>query len=201
MLKEKRLVLWLLVGLLIAATASFFVYYKFFFTNIESVRSDVKRLYELANPGITAEVVSVTADGGLYKVLVKLSGVTGTVNYAEAWVSRDGSLLTQTVIRVKESVNQMQKLKNFVDCLSDKGVRIVGILNQTLSQQGAQATLLQLNILGAYSPKIYVSCDLNLQACLAANVTQVPSVIYNNNVLPGFKSIPDLESISGCKLG
>jgi hypothetical protein len=198
-MKEVKKILLLVPAIAIVAMLAYF-YLTYFSVDIEGLKTNVKNLYELSNPGSVAEVVALTETSGLYHAVIKIT-IGGNVNYAEAWVTKDGRLLTQSVIFVKESVNQMQKLKNFVDCLSDKGLRIYGILNQTASPQGAQATLIQLNILGLFSPKIFVNCDLNLQACLNAGISQVPSVVINNRIEPGVKSIPDLEKISGCKFG
>lgn len=165
-----------------------------------SLRDDVKRLYELANPGITAEVVSIADDSGMYKVGVKLTG-TSNSNYGEVWVTKDGRMMTTSVIFVKDSIAQIQKSKDFVDCLDGRGVRIYGVLNQTTSQQGAAATYQQLNTLGLYSAKLYVDCDANLQACLGANVSYVPSVVFDGKVESGLKDIPMLENLTGCKMG
>ena len=179
-----------------------FVYlYITYFSIDADLKKNLKSLYELANPGTTAEVLPLIEDSGLLRTVVKLAGQKGDVNYVEVWITKDARLLTQSVIFVKESVAQMGNLRDFVNCLHEKDVRIYGVSNQTISPQGAQATLLQLNALGLYSPKIYVDCGLDLQICLDAGVTQVPSIVFNGSVSPGSKSIPDLEKLSGCKFG
>jgi len=158
----------------------------------KDVGKRVKRLYELANPGLTIELVDVLDEGSMYRVLLKTRGSKG-VNYIEVYVTKDGKFLTEGVIFVKESIEQIQKLKDFVDCLENKGVKIYGLSNHT-------ATLLQLNLLGRYSTKLYVSCDGdNLQSCINAGVTQVPSVVINGKVEPGVKTIEWFERQTGCK--
>jgi hypothetical protein len=164
-----------------------------------TVKADLENLYELANPGTDAQVVALQDESGLYKAVVKITNLDGGTDFAEVWVTKDGKLLTQSVILVKDSVAQMQRSMNFVQCLADEQLFIVGTLNETLSPQGAQATLLQLNLLGSFSPAIYVSCDADIQACLQANITQLPSVIFGGQVSPGFKDIQSLEQISGCR--
>lgn len=162
------------------------------FVSKEDVAQKVKSLYELANPGAVIEVVTTTEESGIYKIILKVSDISGTT-YRESYVTKDGKLLTESVIFVKESIEQIEKMKNFVDCLDNKTIRIYGISNQT-------ATLLQLNILGRYSTKLFVACDGDLvQRCIAANVTQVPSVVFGNYVDPGVKTIDWFEKISGCK--
>jgi hypothetical protein len=156
------------------------------------VSKKIKNLYELANPGTTVEVLTVTEESGLYKAVLKASGVGGT-NYAEVYVSKDGKLLTQNVILVEQSIEQIKRLKDFVDCLDGKGLKIYGISNQT-------ATLLQLNVLGVYSTKLYMPCDGELaKNCIAANVTQVPSVVFGGRIEPGVKAVQWFEQATGCK--
>jgi len=156
------------------------------------VSKKIKDLYELANPGTTAEVISMSGEDGLYKAVIKLTGAGGT-NYAEVYATKDGKLLTLNIIFVEEATGQIKRLKDFVDCLDSKGVRIYGLNNQT-------ATLLQLNILGIYSTKLYVSCDEELvQNCIAAKVTQVPSVVFSTGIEPGIKTIQWFEQAIGCK--
>ncbi|MEM5804993.1 MAG: hypothetical protein QW156_02785 [Candidatus Aenigmatarchaeota archaeon] len=160
--------------------------------SIEEIKQKVKNLYELANPGVTVEIASVTEESGLYKIILKAIDMGG-INYREVFVTKDGKLLTEGVVLVEESIKQITRLKDFVDCLNEKGVKIYGLNNNT-------ATLLQLNLLGRYSLKLYVSCDGDLvQNCIQANVSQVPSVVHNNKVEPGVKSIDWFEKISGCK--
>ena len=164
-----------------------------------SVSESVKKLYELANPAATFEVVAVTETSGLYKVLLKSVSSSGTV-YSDVYVTKDGKFLSPSVILVENSTEQILKTKGFIDCLYDNNVRVFGILNNTLSPQGAATTGLQLQVLGMYSGKIYVSCDgPNLESCIKAGISEVPSVLYNNTLYPGAKELPWFEQISGCK--
>jgi len=163
------------------------------------VGKKIERLYELANPGTNVEILTLNEESGLYKALIKVVSPTGT-NYAEVYVTKDGKLLAQNVIFVEQATEQMKKLKDFVDCLDSKKVKIFGVLNQTANPQGATATLLQLNILGVYSSKLYVSCDGGfVQNCISAGVTQVPSVVFAGRIEPGVKTIEWFESATGCK--
>lgn len=185
----------------IVALLGFFLYsgaYMNVLSDKSALESSVESLYELANPGVDAEVVTLDEESGLYKAGVKLTSQDGQVSYAESWITKDGKILTQNIILVKESVAQMSNLREFVTCLAERDVRIFGTLNQTLSPSGAQATLLQLNLLGAYSPAIYVSCDADIQACLDAGITQVPATYSNGTISLGLKNIEQLEEISGC---
>jgi len=160
-------------------------------TSKETVGNRIKSLYELANPGTIIEIVTITEESGIYKIVLRASDFTGTT-YREIYVTKDGKLLTENVIFVEESIAQIEKMKNFVNCLDERGVRIFGVSNQT-------ASLLQLNVLGRYGLKLFVACDINMDACLAAKVTQVPSVVIGNLVDPGVKTIDWFERTTECK--
>ena len=158
----------------------------------QDVDSKIKSFYELSLPGTQVEIVNKQEEHGMYKILVKVISPLG-VTYREAYVSKDGYLLTENPIFVERATEQINKSKNFVECLAGKGVRIYGLSNQT-------QTLLQLNILGIYGRLLYVPCDGQLvNNCIAANVTQVPSVVINGKVYPGVKTIDWFMQATGCK--
>ena len=188
-----------IAGLIIGL--SFFAVFNFALPIFQksSVAENVRKLYELALPGSSVSVESVSDFGNLYKILLKVSTQQGT-NYLEVYASKDGKYVTESIIYVRESVQQIEKMKNFVDCLFDRGLRIYGA-TQTNNTAINSATLLQLNILGRYSPKLYVSCDGdNLQACVQIGLQALPSVVYNNTAYPGVYSAEYLANLTGCKL-
>ncbi len=166
----------------------------------QKVLNEIKDLYEVANPGYKAEIISAIDISGIYKIVLKLSGPSDST-YIETYVTKDGKLLTQSVIYAEESLKKIQSLKNFVDCLNQKGLKIYGITNQSYSEEGAYATSLQLNLLGRYSPIIFVSCDGDrLQTCVNNGITQVPSIVYNGRVYPGVKTVDWIANLTGCKI-
>lgn len=144
----------------------------------ESVKQNIKSLYELANPETSVEIVSLKEESGIYKMILKSSGAR--TEFIELFATKDGKLLTQS-------------LKNFVDCVDLKNLKIYGISNQT-------ATLLQLNLLETYSPKIFIPCD-PIEICLNEGIREVPSIIFENKTYVGVQSINSLEAITGCKFG
>ncbi len=160
----------------------------------EDVSSKIESLYELVNPGIDVSIVKVEEASGMYKVLFKAVDATGGITYREAYITQDGKLLTENVIIVEQSITQLSKVRNFVDCLVAKNVRIAGIANQT-------ATLLQFNALGgSYATRLYLSCDgEQAQQCVNAGITQVPAIIYESQGYPGVQSIQFLENLTTCK--
>ncbi len=193
----------LVVGFVVGLVASFLVlnYSQAIFKS--DVENNVKRFYELIYPDSQVEIVSLKDESGLYKVFVKITTSSGT-SYQEVYVTKDGKLLTlsESTVFVESSIEQIEKSKRFVDCLFDKNVRIYGVLNQTENPQGAQATFLQLNLLGRlYSPKLYISCDGGfVQQCLDRGITQVPSAIVGNSIDTGIKTVDWFENKTGCKL-
>ncbi|MCX6821120.1 MAG: hypothetical protein NT016_04210 [Candidatus Aenigmarchaeota archaeon] len=161
----------------------------------ETIAANVKNLYELANPGVTTSVVTTTEQDGMYKIVLKLDSQSGT-SYNEVFVTKDGEMMADSsnMVPVQQYVSSITNYRNFVSCLYGKGVRIAGLTNQT-------ATDTQLNLLGRYSPALFVDCGTNLNACISANVTQVPSVVIGQYVIPGVQSVDWFTQVTGCKLG
>lgn len=188
----------ILIGILMLLIVGGIMIFKTPSVNANAVEN-VKKLYELANPGTSFEVVSTTEQSGIYKVVLKSSGAGGTA-YNDVFVTKDGKLLTPTVILVENSTEQLEKMKSFADCLSGKNVRIFGVLNQSFSPEGAAATTQQLQLFGVQAARLYASCDGQfLQSCVSAGISQVPSVVYNNTLYNGVKDIPWFEQATGCR--
>lgn len=161
--------------------------------NEKEVSSQIEKLYELINPGSDATVVKIDDESGVYKVLLKHIDISGGITYREAYITRDGKLMTENMIVISRSIEQLDRIYKFVDCLNDKGVKIFGVTNHT-------ATTLQFNLLGgAYSTNLYASCDGELaQKCVDAGITQVPSVVYNNSIYPGVQPVLWFQNLTGC---
>ncbi len=164
-----------------------------FLTKAGDVSSQLESLYELVNPEVDVSVVKVDEVSGMYKVLFKAVDALGATNYQEVYITQDGKFLSQNMIIITESINQLTKSKNFIDCLDSKNVRIAGIANNT-------GTQLQFNALGLpYSGKLYVSCDgESVQQCLDFGITQVPTIIYNNQGYPGPQPVEFFENLTAC---
>jgi hypothetical protein len=197
-MESKPNLIMFMIGLLIGLVI--FGVYDFVFPLVQksSVAENVRKLYELAL-GSPVSVESVNDFGNLYKILLKVFTQQGP-NYLEIYATKDGRYVTESIIYVKESTQQIEKMKNFVDCLYNRGLRVYGA-TQTDNTAINSATLLQLNILGRYSPKIYVSCDGdNLQTCIQIGLQALPSIVYNNTAYPGVYSAEYLANLTGCKL-
>ena len=197
MISKPNLVIFF-IGLIIGL--SIFVVYNFLIPLIQKsyVAESVKKLYELAL-GSSVSVEGISDFGNLYKILLKVS-TQQAPNYLEVYVTKDGRYVTESIVYVKESTQQIEKMKNFVECLFNKGLRIYGA-TQTNNTAINSATLLQLNILGRYSAMLYVSCDGdNLQYCIQIGLQALPSLVYNNTAYPGVYSVEYLANLTGCKL-
>ncbi|MFH7880693.1 MAG: hypothetical protein QXI09_01660 [Candidatus Aenigmatarchaeota archaeon] len=195
----KRIFVWFFIGLLLGFSLAIVYQFVSSFFKEKEVVEKVRKLYEIANPGSTVEVVSIKEEGNLYKLLLKISMFGGT-NYLETYVTKDGKYLSENVIFVKESIERMEKMKKFVDCLFDKNVRIFGAMNTNVSEINT-ATQLQLNILGRYSGKIYVSCDGDaIQQCINIGLTSLPALVYQNQAYYGVFTAEAIANLTGCKL-
>ena len=188
-MKFRKILPFLILTLIVFSIGIFFYLQQ---TLQQKVLERVKKFYEITNPNAKVEIISVKPESGLYHVFLKLISPTGTT-YREVFVTQDGKYMNEVLINVERSIEQIQRLKNFTDCLYQKGLRIFGITNQT-------ASLFQLNILGIYGSKLFIWCDANLQYCLNLNITTVPSVIYQNRIYPGVYSLQWFSSLTGCKL-
>ena len=155
----------------------------------------VKTLYEVTNPGTNITVSKIDEVSGMYKVLFKVVDNTGAVTYRETYITKDGELMSENMVLINQSISQITKIHNFVDCLDNKNVKIFGISNHT-------GTVLQFNILGGvYSTKLYVSCDGDLaQQCVNIGVDTVPSVFYKNKAYSGVQSLESLQNLTSCAL-
>jgi hypothetical protein len=158
----------------------------------QKVLERIKEFYEITNPDAKVEIISFNQESGLYHVFLKLILPTGII-YREVFVTQDGKYMNEVLINVEKSIEQIQRLKNFNDCLYEKGLRIFGMSNHT-------ASLFQLNILGIYGSKLFIWCDVDLQYCLNLDITQIPSVVYQDRVYPGVYSLQWFSSLTGCEI-
>ncbi len=193
-----KVTLVLIVALIVSIAGPFT--WDMFSNSSSSAGEKVKTLYELATPGTAFEVLSVNEESGMYKVALKISTASGT-SFNEVYVTKDGKLLSEGMVMVEKSTEDIDAAKSFVDCLYDNGLRIYGVLNQSFSAEAASMTSMQLQSLGMYSGKLYISCDGQfLQGCVDLGLQQVPSVVYNNTAYNGVKDVAWLEQATGCKL-
>ena len=156
----------------------------------EDVLNKVKTIFELSNPETTINIENVKEESGLYKILLKGKTQTGDT-YSEIYVTKDGKFLIQAPISIEDAINNIKKLNALTDCLYAKGVKIYGLTNDT-------GTLMQFNILGRNSLKLFVFCDNILEECINAGITEVPSIVINSTIYKGARTAEWLAQTAGC---
>ena len=161
----------------------------------EDVSMKVESLYELFNPGADVTVEKIEEVSGVYKVLIKAVDVAGGTVYRETYVTRDGELMSESMVLVSRSIDSISRSRNFIDCLEGKGLVVFGLANDT-------PTTFQFNILGGtYATKLYRSCDGNqLQQCIDGGIRQVPTTVYEGKGYAGVQAIAFFENVTACKL-
>ena len=161
--------------------------------NKDTVAASVRSLYELQYES-PSEVLSVTETNGMYKVTVRFTDYASKQATQDVFVTKDGKLLTDRLLIVDNYRASLDFQKRFVDCLNGNGVRVLGKVNDT-------ATLQQLNILGTYSYKLFVSCDgANEQICANVGVRRYPTSVYNNTGYDNIYGADFFSNLTGCPL-
>ena len=153
-----------------------------------STVSDIFGLLTDAN----AEVLSVKEEApGLFKVVVRTGGTGGSVNAQEIYVTGDGSFILTNVVKVDDYRKSLETDKSFSQCLFDKGLRVLGLGNESSS-------VLQAQLLGTFGSRIFVDCSGNVQACQQLGVTTFPTTVYNNSGYPGVQPLQVFTQMTGC---
>jgi hypothetical protein len=102
--------------------------------------------------------------------------------------------MTNTLIDLQAYRLRLAKEKDFVSCLFNKGVRIVGLSNNS-------ASILQVQALGTFGSMLYFDCSGdNLKVCQDIGVKSLPSVIYNNTIYEGLKAADWFVTATGCTI-
>lgn len=197
--KESFLVIGLVLGLVVGLVSVTYLP-----ASSDDAQTNVKEFYELIVPGSEVEITDVSEESGLFRVTASVD-VDGEETIQESFVTRDGKLLStlDSIVVLDESISQIEKTRNFIDCLYDSDARIYGVLDDNFNPQGAQATAFQLNLLSpTYAPKLFVSCDGNeLGKCVSLGITEVPTTVVGNQGERGIKSVEWFTEQTGCKLG
>jgi len=188
-------VITLIIGLVLGFFIVSLLDFNFSQISSEEAGKKVKDLYEFAT-GATVEIISVVKESGIYKVIGKTTDYTGQSLLLEVYLTEDGKLLSERVLKLDEYVKGLENQRKFIDCLDEKGLKIYGISNTT-------ATQLQLvQVLGGsrFLSQIYVDCvGANLQGCLDVGVETVPSVVYQGKVYEGVRTLDWFEEKTDCK--
>lgn len=152
----------------------------------------VENIYSLIteNP---VEVLKVEEQSGLYRIVMRTTLPNGQQNVAEAFVTKDGSMILTNPLNTTAYADQLTKEKAFAECVASKRLVVAG-------QATDSNTIQQLRLLGNFAYKFYVDCSgANLQVCQQANITQIPLVVYNNASYPGVQARSFFEDLTGCR--
>ena len=158
--------------------------------DMSRAEQNVKDLYKLIT-GSDAEIIKTIDANGLYKMTVRFKDSTGRDTLQDIFVTKDGLFFTDRLVDLELQKSILVNQSAFAQCLADKQVRILGLSTDA-------ATQTQLQLLGAFSARIYFDCGGdNLAICQQLNVNQVPVIFYNNQLIQGPQNLDWFEGI-GC---
>jgi len=157
------------------------------------VTANIKEIYKILTDR-DVEVLSAKYENGIYKLVIRIIDATGNSNVQDLFATKDGQYMTDKLIDMQAYRLGLVKEKDFIDCLFNRGVRIVGISNNT-------ASVLQVQALGSFGYRLYFDCaGENLQICQNIGVKSVPSVIYNNTIYEGLKEPAWFAALTNCTI-
>jgi len=140
------------------------------------------------------EILSVNEESGIYKVSIKTVDANGTSNVQDVFITKDGKLVTDRFLRIEDYRASLLSNKNFIDCLSAKGMLVLG-------QNFDNYTIMQMQVLGDFGYRIYFDCvGGNLQTCQNLGIKKVPSMLYNQTIYEGLKPVQWFEDMTGCRV-
>jgi hypothetical protein len=149
----------------------------------------------LAANDVPATLLVVNEENGLYKVTVK-ANATGVAS--DVYITKDGTQLFQPgVSDVSQATSGLIAKRAWFDCLASKGLLFYGSTE-------TNATLLQLQVFGGtqFVDRIYIGCEgERAQACINANITEVPTFIYENKTYTGAKTLDWFVNLTNCTVG
>ena len=194
--KEKLIpVVMLIVGLILGSMLIFLTDYGLGKVSTSEASKKVKDLYELAF-GTNVEIISVTEESNMYRVIARATDSLGQTSVIELYMSQDGKLVSDKVVKVDEFTSNLKKQSDFIDCLDKKGLRFYGVSSDNVTQMQANSVLGGSRFLS----KIYVDCYDNMKECENAEIKVVPTIVYENKTYEGFKTLDWFENKTGCIL-
>ena len=159
----------------------------------QDAANTIRGIYELQYES-PANITNVENLSGIYKVTVLFTDFNGNRTTQDIFITTDGKLITDRFIIADNYRIFLLNQKKFVECMRDRGLRILGKSNDT-------ATLQQLQILGTYSYKLFVSCDGTSEtACTNLGVTRYPTAVYNSTGYSNIYTADVFSQLTGCNL-
>lgn len=146
----------------------------------------------LAANDVPASVLVVSDESGVYKVTVKANA---TSIASDLYVTKDGQMLFQPdVLAINQTIDQLLAKRAFFDCLAGKGLIFYGSTD-------TNATLVQLQVFGGtqFVDRVYIGCEGDkVQSCIDANITEVPTFVYENKSYTGAKPVDWFVNLTEC---
>ena len=155
--------------------------------------------------GIDAKLVSVEKEGGFYLVVLSIEG-----NQIPVYVTRDGKYFTSSLISLTEtstttsttntaqqgySSEDLEKLREFNECLAAKGVRIYGT-------NWCGYTVQWVTALGGFdtASPIYIECTEEQELCQSEGIQGYPTTKINGQAYSGARTIEAIAQETGCSI-
>lgn len=144
--------------------------------------------------GQDLELITSTRENGLQKIQVKDQQDTLQTYY----MTPDGERVVeeQNLIDYSNFKKNVKASKEFSQCLNDRNFVMFG-------NQSQQTTLYQIQVLGGANMVSDFYADVGdnqtLQQALRLGIQRIPAFYYNQSVIEGVHTVPQLEEFTGCK--
>ncbi len=164
---------------------------------------------------MSAEATEVTDEGSYYVVDVNIMQGSCVVDSAMVYISKDGKSLligqafdlteaptsitgAATTEPAKEAYTyqDLEKIKQFVDCLDSKGVKIYG------ANWCGWTKRLVVETLGGFdiAAPIYVECTEQEEICSQEGISGFPTIKINGEVYKGQRTFEGFAEATGCEI-
>ena len=159
----------------------------------QNAANTAKDIYDLQYE-TNSEILSTVEMNGVYKVVVRFKDFKGDDVTQDVFITKDGKLLTDRFIVADNYRSALQSQKDFVECLLSRNLRVLGQSNDT-------ATLQQINVLGTYAYKLFVSCNGDSeQGCRELGIERYPTTVYNSTGYANIYAPEFFSQLTGCGL-
>jgi hypothetical protein len=168
-----------------------------------------QKVIDFANSqGANAKLIGVETEGELYKVLISIENEEFPV-----YVTKDGKNLVPSLIplemeiiprqatpqtqepqQIAYSQSDLIKLKEFNDCLGEKGLKVYG------ANWCGWTKRLVVETLGGYdiASAVYIECTENEKICSDEGIQGYPTIKINGQPYNGQRTLKDLGSATSC---
>ncbi len=95
---------------------------------------------------------------------------------------------------IQEYIDNLDELPNgeLVKCMNEQGIKIF------ISKYCSHCNDQKAEIGNAFWSLDYVDCSENLETCRASEIKSVPNWMIDGEQVPGFKTIEELKTLTGC---